>query len=141
MRTIRIFNFTRTAVAAAVAVAVSGSAFAEPSVLTDKSGMTVYTFDKDSAGKSACYGDCAAAWPPVAATGMAAGSDLSNIARDDGTSQAAYQGKPLYLFVGDRKPGDATGDNVQNVWHAVKPGTAKAAAKPAPAPAAYPGGY
>src|SRR5690242_16568876 len=35
-------------------------------MLVDSKGMTVYTFDKDTAnsGKSACTGGCAENWPP-----------------------------------------------------------------------------
>jgi predicted lipoprotein with Yx(FWY)xxD motif len=107
------------AVAVTALAAFAGQAGADSRVLTDKAGMTVYIFDKDSAGKSACYGDCAAAWPPVPADSLAAGADVSVIARDDGGNQAAIKGKPLYLFSGDKKPGDVKGDNVQNVWHAL----------------------
>ena len=105
----------------AIAATVSGHVLAQSKVLADKAGMTVYTFDKDSPGKSVCYGDCAAAWPPVAAGSMPGGVDFSLISRDDGTRQAAYKGKPLYLFVGDQKPGEMTGDKLQNVWHVVVP--------------------
>lgn len=126
------------------AVAFAGQAYADSKALTDKSGMTVYTFDKDSAGKSACNGACAAAWPPVMADSMPAGAEVDVVTRDDGTRQAAYKGKPLYLFAGDRKPGDVNGDNVQNVWHAVgsdgKP-AAKAARKEAESPYGSSYGY
>lgn len=117
MQSIKVSDIYMAAMVAAVIGTFSGQAHAESKVLTDKTGMTVYTFDKDSAGKSACYGDCAATWPPVAAENMPAGADFSVIARDDGGKQAALKGKPLYLFAGDKKPGDVTGDNVKNVWH------------------------
>jgi len=93
-------------------------------LLTDHAGMTLYVFDKDSAGsgKSVCNGDCAAKWPPLAAgaSDMAEG-DYSIVVRDDGTRQWAYKGKPLYLWVNDHKPGDTTGDGVKGVWHVVRP--------------------
>jgi predicted lipoprotein with Yx(FWY)xxD motif len=90
-------------------------------VLVDAHGMTLYTFDKDEAGKSNCNGDCAKAWPPA----MAMESDkptggLTIIKRDDGTMQWADDGKPLYTFVKDTKSGDVMGDNFKNVWHVVK---------------------
>ena len=111
-----------TAIAAlAIGASLAGPAMAESSVLTDKAGMTVYTFDKDGAGKSACYGDCAAAWPPVMSSNLPPSADVGVVTREDGVKQAAYKGKPLYLFAGDRKPGDTAGDNVQNVWHVVAP--------------------
>ena len=68
--------------------------------------MTLYTFTKDSAGTSACYGKCAEAWPPLAAdAGAAPVGDFSVVARNDGTSQWAYKGLPLYGWVRDKAPG------------------------------------
>lgn len=122
------------------AVAFAGQAYADSQALTDNAGMTVYTFDKDSAGKSACYGDCATAWPPVMANNMAAGAEVGVVARDDGSKQAAYKGKPLYLFAGDKKPGDVNGDNVQNVWHALA-AERKSITAPKKADASYGVGY
>ena len=115
-------------VALLVALAlVFGSASAQDAVvkktngvLTNAAGMTVYTFDKDSGGKSACNGGCATNWPPLtaAATAKPAG-DLTVITREDGAKQWAYKGKPLYLWSKDQKPGDKTGDNLNNAWHVV----------------------
>jgi predicted lipoprotein with Yx(FWY)xxD motif len=92
-------------------------------MLTDKSGMTLYTFDKDpaSAGKSVCNGACAKNWPPLMAGGGATASgDWSVVARDDGTKQWAYRGKPLYRWIKDQKPGDKTGDGFRGVWHVAR---------------------
>ncbi|MFO1311292.1 MAG: hypothetical protein U1F41_04415 [Burkholderiales bacterium] len=88
----------------------------------DAKGMTLYTFDKDSGGKSACNGPCAANWPPLAAGADAkASGDWSIVTRDDGSKQWAYKGKPLYTWSKDMKPGDATGDGFLNgAWHAAK---------------------
>ena len=87
-------------------------------VLTDTKGMTLYTYDKDTAGVSNCYDKCAAAWPPAFATdGAAAAGDFSLVKRTDGKMMWAYDGKPLYLWVKDKAPGDTTGDMVGNVWH------------------------
>jgi predicted lipoprotein with Yx(FWY)xxD motif len=88
-------------------------------VLTNSAGMTLYTFDKDTAGggKSVCNGPCAANWPPLlAAADAKAQGDYSIITRDDGAKQWAYKGKPLYLWVKDSKPGDRTGDGFNNAW-------------------------
>ncbi|HZS65457.1 MAG TPA: hypothetical protein VFA53_13315 [Xanthobacteraceae bacterium] len=91
-------------------------------VLTDSKGMTLYVFDKDSGGKSACSGGCAANWPPLKASADAkAGDNYTVIARDDGSKQWAYKGKPLYTWKNDKKPGDVTGDGVNGVWHIAKP--------------------
>ncbi len=91
-------------------------------VLTNSGGMTLYTFDKDSAGKSACNGGCAASWPPLMATATdKATGDYTIVTRDDGAKQWAYKGKPLYLWVKDTKPGDKTGDGVNGVWKIARP--------------------
>ncbi|WP_238891640.1 COG4315 family predicted lipoprotein [Achromobacter insuavis] len=91
-------------------------------VLVNSAGMTLYTFDKDAGGKSACNDQCAKIWPPVTAAADAkASGDLSVITRDDGSKQWAYKGKPVYLYAKDTKPGDKTGDNFKDVWHVIKP--------------------
>lgn len=91
-------------------------------VLVDAKGMTLYTFDKDADGKSACNGDCAMNWPPLKAeAGAVPEGDWSVITRDDGSMQWAYKGKPLYLWIKDQNPGDTTGDKVKDVWHVVQP--------------------
>lgn len=90
-------------------------------LLASKDGKTLYVFDKDSAGKSNCNGGCAAAWPPFAVANPAlAGGDFSVIQRDDGTTQWAYKGMPLYFFAGDAKAGDAKGDKQGGVWHVIR---------------------
>jgi len=91
-------------------------------VMTNTAGMTLYTFDKDAvgSGKSACSGQCAQNWPPfLAASDSKSGGDWSVVARDDGSRQWAYQGKPLYLWAKDKQPGDKTGDGFNKVWHVV----------------------
>ncbi len=93
-------------------------------LLTDGAGMSLYVFDRDVAnsGKSVCNGPCADNWPPLLVReGDKASGDYSIIKRDDGKAQWAYKGKPLYLWVKDQKPGDKTGDGVNNVWHLAKP--------------------
>ena len=91
--------------------------------LVAPSGMTLYTFDKDAAnsGKSTCNGPCATLWPPMMATAtdQAVGS-YSIVARDDGSRQWAYKGKPVYTYKADQKAGDRSGDNFKDVWHIIK---------------------
>lgn len=92
-------------------------------VLTDDNGMTLYTFDKDPAasGRSVCNGKCADSWPPLkAAADAKPGGKYTVITRDDGAKQWTYDGKPLYLWVKDKKPGDRTGDGFRKLWHVVK---------------------
>jgi predicted lipoprotein with Yx(FWY)xxD motif len=90
--------------------------------LVSSSGMTVYTFDKDDAdsGKSACAGPCTGLWPAVVTTDTSLKAPYGSIKRDDGTMQLTYKGKPLYTFSGDKKAGDATGENFKDIWHTVK---------------------
>lgn len=90
-------------------------------MLVDSAGMTVYTFDQDTAGsgKSACVDGCLTNWPAVMAPAGELAAPYSAITRPDGTRQLAYKGKPLYTFVKDKKAGDMAGDKVKNVWHTV----------------------
>lgn len=90
-------------------------------VLVNGAGMTVYTYDKDVAGsgKSVCNGPCATAWPALAAPAQVA-PPYSVVTRDDGSKQLAYNGKPLYLYAADQKPGERNGDNFKQVWHVAK---------------------
>lgn len=106
--------------AAAAALAQSGLKKAD-GVLVDGAGMTLYTFDKDTAGsgKSACNEGCAKMWPPVPVTDERVASPYSVVNRHDGTKQLAYKGKPLYLFAKDTKPGERKGDKLKDVWHVV----------------------
>lgn len=91
-------------------------------VLTDETGMTLYTYKDDPPGVSECYERCARKWPPARVTEVPpAGSDLSVIERKDGIRQYAWRGKPLYGWVKDKKPGDASGHNVGEVWFVVRP--------------------
>ena len=82
-------------------------------VLVDSQGMTLYWFAIDTPTKSNCSGQCATYWPPVKGP-LTAGSGvtgtLGTITRSDGTKQATYLGHPLYTYVGDKSPGQATGN-------------------------------
>ena len=90
-------------------------------VLADAKGMTLYTFAKDTKGASNCNDGCAKNWPPLAAAADAKPmGEWTVITRADGSRQWAYKGMPLYLWVKDSKPGDATGDGV-GAWAAAVP--------------------
>jgi predicted lipoprotein with Yx(FWY)xxD motif len=107
-----------------LALAQSAPAKVSDGVLVGSNGMTLYTFDRDQAGsgKSVCNGQCAALWPPLAASATDKDSgDWTVITRDDGAKQWAFKGKPLYFWVRDTKPGERTGDGVNNVWKLAKP--------------------
>jgi len=128
MRTLIRVKPSLALVAAAMLSACSSMAQAPTKmadgVLVGSNGMTLYTFDRDTAGsgKSVCNGPCATNWPPLmAADSDQASGDYSIVTRTDGKKQWAMKGKPLYYWAKDTKPGDKTGDNVLNVWHVVKP--------------------
>ena len=94
---------------------------AKGEVLTDAKGMTLYTFDRDANGTSSCYDTCAQKWPPLtAAADAVADGEYTQIERKGGSKQWAYDGRPLYLWQNDKKPGDVTGDGVGGVWHVAK---------------------
>jgi predicted lipoprotein with Yx(FWY)xxD motif len=95
---------------------------AKGKVLTSDSGMTLYVFDKDADGKSACNAACTGVWPPSAAAASAtATGDYTIIARDDGSKQWAFKKRPLYTWKNDQKPGDIGGDGIGGVWHIAQP--------------------
>ena len=97
-------------------------------VLVDSQGRTIYLFKKDNGTTSACSGVCAIDWPPVRAHGKPTVGDGANasmaatITRSDGAPQVTYNGHPLYLYEGDRKPGDTNGQGVAAfgaTWYAL----------------------
>jgi len=89
-------------------------------VVATPAGQTVYTFDQDVPGQSTCYGNCISYWQPVYAPPNAAPTSYYTVVtRSDGRTQwATSSGMPLYTYVFDRSPGDVSGSNYQNVWHA-----------------------
>jgi len=97
-------------------------------VLVDARGHTLYLFEKDQHGRSACYGACPTYWPPLlspskarAAKGVRA-SLLGLTKRTDGKRQVTYAGHPLYTFVNDKKAGQTTGEGMTvfgGTWDAV----------------------
>jgi predicted lipoprotein with Yx(FWY)xxD motif len=97
-------------------------------VLVDARGRTLYLFEKDKRGRSACYGACATYWPPLvssakprAARGVRA-SLLGLTKRTDGQRQVTYAGHPLYTFSLDRRAGQTSGQGLTDFggsWNAV----------------------
>ena len=103
-------------------------------VLTNAKGFTLYWFVPDTSTKSNCNGSCAQIWPPVtgpATAGSGVTGKLGTITRSDGSTQATYDGHPLYTYTADTAPGQANGNGINSsggVWHEV---TASGAAAPA----------
>ncbi|MFF0450219.1 hypothetical protein ACFYT4_28170 [Streptomyces sp. NPDC004609] len=99
--------------------------------LVDGGGRTLYLFEADASHESTCTGDCAKEWPPMTAEGASpspgsevTGELLGTTDRADGTKQVTYNGHPLYYYVGDKEPGDITGEGSRAFgaeWYIVDP--------------------
>jgi predicted lipoprotein with Yx(FWY)xxD motif len=99
-------------------------------ILVTTEGLTLYDFHKDKGGTSSCYGACAGAWPPLLtegnpqAQGPANRSMLGTTKRKEGTLQVTYNGWPLYTYAGDKAPGEANGNDIDQFgaeWYALQP--------------------
>jgi predicted lipoprotein with Yx(FWY)xxD motif len=107
------------------------------SVLTDSKGFTLYWFVPDTSTTSKCNGTCATFWPPVkgpVTAGSGVTGTIGTIKRSDGSTQATYDGHPLYTYVGDKKAGQNTGNGITasgGLWHEV---TVSGAAAPSASP-------
>ena len=134
----RVPAVAATAVVSVVALALLGAAVATPKaapgpsvtagskvlkarsiggmeVLTNASGLTLYSFGPDTPSRSACYGSCAAYWPPVpgkVSAGPGVTGAIGSIKRTGGSTQATYDGHPLYTYIGDSAPGQDSGNNL-----------------------------
>ena len=99
-------------------------------ILDNGQGRTLYLFQADSAGKSACFGACASNWPPLRSAKPTVGrganaSMVGTIKRSDGKPQVTYNGHPLYTFAGDSSEGATNGQGINafgGLWYAVSPG-------------------
>jgi predicted lipoprotein with Yx(FWY)xxD motif len=93
-------------------------------VLTNAGGFAVYSFGPDTSTMSNCNGTCAQNWPPVKGPASASGvkGTFGTIKRSNGSTQATFDGHPLYTFVGDTAPGEAKGNGLNadgGLWHEV----------------------
>jgi len=121
--------------AAAAASRVKTATIAGVTVLTDSKGFTLYSFAPDTSTTSKCNGTCAQNWPPVQGPVTAVGvtGTFGTITRSDGSTQATFDGHPLYTFAGHTAPGQAKGDGLNaadGLWHEI---TTSGTAAPAPA--------
>lgn len=93
----------------------------QKAVLAYENGRTLYTSEKDEAGKSNCEAACAEAWPPALALDEdKAFEDFTIITRGDGKKQWAFKGKPLYMSSRDTANGQANGHAVNEQWYVVE---------------------
>lgn len=99
-------------------------------IIVSSEGLTLYDFHKDKGGNSSCYGACASAWPPLLTEGEpkaeagAMANQLGTTKRKDGTVQVTYNGWPLYTYAGDKAPGEANGNDIDQFgaeWYALMP--------------------
>jgi predicted lipoprotein with Yx(FWY)xxD motif len=99
-------------------------------ILVDGRGRSLYLFEKDTHGRSACARTCAAYWPPLLTNGRpvaikgAKASLLGSIRRADGSRQVSYAGHPLYFFSGDSGRGQTNGEGLHDFgagWHVLTP--------------------
>ncbi|HEU5215769.1 MAG TPA: hypothetical protein VFU30_09535 [Gaiellaceae bacterium] len=103
-------------------------------IIVDGKGRTLYLFAKDKGRNSACYGACAAYWPPLLTHGKpVAGTGvkqrlLGTTLRTNGATQVTYAGHPLYRYLGDSRPGDSTGEGLLDFgaeWDVLSPAGSK----------------
>ena len=118
-------------------------------ILVDPRGRTLYLFEKDKSGTSACTGQCASFWPPLIAAGKPVAmagvkaSLLGTTKRTDGRMQVTYNRHPLYTFVKDTKKGQTNGEALSAFgakWYAVSPAGARVV-KSSSSPSGGNGGY
>jgi predicted lipoprotein with Yx(FWY)xxD motif len=116
-------------------------------VLTNAKGFTLYWFGPDTSTTSNCNGSCTTFWPPVKGPAtLAAGvkGTLGTITRSDGSTQATFDGHPLYTYAGDTAPGQASGNGVNlqgGVWHEVTASSAVPATSPSSTKTGSSNGY
>jgi predicted lipoprotein with Yx(FWY)xxD motif len=111
-----------------VALAGAVSVTIQNGHLVDESKMTLYYFLNDGPGNgiSTCYGSCSLNWPPfytnfVTVSGNLNASDFGTIRREDGKMQTSYKNWPIYYYSGDKKSGDANGDEKDGLWLVINP--------------------
>jgi predicted lipoprotein with Yx(FWY)xxD motif len=110
--------------AAAAAGSLKTATIGGVTVLTSSKGFTLYSFAPDTPTTSKCTGACAVNWPPVQGSATAAGvaGTFATIKRADGSVQDAFDGHPLYTFVGDTAPGQNNGNGLNaagGLWHEI----------------------
>jgi predicted lipoprotein with Yx(FWY)xxD motif len=117
-----------TSMASASTLTARGSNYG--TILFDGRGFALYAFTKDAKGPSRCYGDCAKAWPPYLVSKRALPGDgvkrglIGTTKRRDGKVQVTYGGRPLYYYIGDKRPGQVLCQNVPEfggTWLVVRP--------------------
>jgi predicted lipoprotein with Yx(FWY)xxD motif len=108
-----------------IATAASAQPVVKGGAVLTRDGLSLYTFDNDvvGSGRSVCNPPCSGVFPPYLARPQdRAVPPFSLVRRDDGTTQWAHQGRPLYRFYADEKRGDQGGDGMnRKLWHIARP--------------------
>jgi predicted lipoprotein with Yx(FWY)xxD motif len=132
--TAAVAGLSRAAAATQSSETVSTATSKLGRILVDSRGRTLYLFEKDKRGHSACAGACATYWPPLLTRGKPTAARaakktlLGTTRRADGTTQVTYAGHPLYRFVQDTKPGQTTGQDLHDFgagWYVLAPAGTK----------------
>jgi predicted lipoprotein with Yx(FWY)xxD motif len=101
-------------------------------VLVNSAGRTLYMFVPDKQKKVTCKGSCTAFWPPLklkagqkaTAGGAAKKALLGSDPNPGGGRVVTYARWPLYTYVADSKPGQATGQALNlngGLWYVLSP--------------------
>jgi predicted lipoprotein with Yx(FWY)xxD motif len=96
-------------------------------IVIDASGRTLYHFANDQGNTIACVDRCPQSWPPVRTLNAPASGDgltaslLGTVNRPDGSTQVTYNGKTLYYYANDEKPGDTKGQGLAGNWFVLSP--------------------
>ena len=129
-----VAGLSRAAAATRSSTTVSSATSKLGRILVDSRGRTLYLFEKDKRGHSACAGACATYWPPLltrrkpTAARAAKQALLGTTRRADGTTQVTYAGHPLYRFLQDTKPGQTSGQDLHDFgagWYVLAPAGTK----------------
>ncbi len=132
--TAAVAGLSRAAAATQSSTTVSTATSKLGRILADSRGRTLYLFENDKRGHSACAGACATYWPPLLTRGKPTAARaakqalLGTTRRADGTTQVTYASHPLYRFVQDTKPGQTTGQDLHDFgagWYVLAPAGTK----------------
>jgi len=132
--TAAVAGLSRAAAATQSSTTVSTATSKLGRILADSRGRTLYLFENDKRGHSACAGACATYWPPLLTRGKPTAASaakqalLGTTRRADGTTQVTYAGHPLYRFLQDTKPGQTTGQDLHDFgagWYVLAPAGTK----------------
>ena len=122
----------------------AGSSASLGSFLVGPNGLTLYTLSSETSTGTVCTGGCLANWPAlvvapggsVSGPAGATGTFSSFTRADNGSTQVAVNGHPLYYFAGDSAAGQTNGEGIKalgGTWHAAAAGLAVTTSSPSPA--------